>query len=317
VARSCGVNAWRGFTLVELLVVIGIIALLIAILLPALNKARLNAQQVKCASNLHQIGLANIMYAQDTGFYPGDITVTPAGQTVGIWAPLLRRYMANSTGAFWCPSQSDDMQWKPTVGNIAVAPYATATQEGDGYRAAEVMLCTTGSLPPGIGYADFSYGWNDWGVSGANGGVPFLYDIAAEPGTGIGWGLGGDIDMSPPRVNGGRVKNGHIAQWSEFIVAMDRARVIINGQVGQSYPYRYNVDPTTRAENPGNIHRNGANVLFGDGHVQWFLQEDLCNVASSLRPTAAPNYHPSSTAWLHMNMMWNRDHLVHAAAGFQ
>ncbi len=60
-----------GFTLVELLVVIGIISVLVAMLLPALNKAREAAQKTACASNLRQVGQALHMYANDNhGWIP-------------------------------------------------------------------------------------------------------------------------------------------------------------------------------------------------------------------------------------------------------
>ena len=69
----------RAFTLVELLVVIGIIALLVSILLPALNKAKESSRQVKCLSNLKQLGNATMQYVNDNkGVLPAAAGGSPA-----------------------------------------------------------------------------------------------------------------------------------------------------------------------------------------------------------------------------------------------
>jgi prepilin-type N-terminal cleavage/methylation domain-containing protein/prepilin-type processing-associated H-X9-DG protein len=88
----------RGFTLVELLVVIGIIALLISILMPALAAARAQANQLKCASNLKTIGQATHLYSQDfKGKVPRNYEYTPQYEMGHVlWAEALARYINRS-----------------------------------------------------------------------------------------------------------------------------------------------------------------------------------------------------------------------------
>ena len=83
-----------GFTLVELLVVIGIIALLISILLPSLGKARQTAKASVCLSNLRQVGLAYQMYAQDNkGYLPFIKNPTWNDPNNVYWFRALTKYM--------------------------------------------------------------------------------------------------------------------------------------------------------------------------------------------------------------------------------
>ena len=139
----------NGFTLIELLVVIAIIAILAAMLLPALSQAKEKAKGIYCIGNLKQIELAMILYKSDNQDYFA-VGFDPKA-TMWVWPSLLRRYTSPNgldTKVFACPSAPQKDQWITTLGSGLPAQY--------GYQQDEFRLLCTGKY-------HMSYGHNCWG----------------------------------------------------------------------------------------------------------------------------------------------------------
>ena len=163
-----------GFTLVELLVVIGIIALLLGILLPSLNKARERSKSAKCLSNIHQLLLAYQMYLADNHQVSLPYTnVSYSGyadpSTIN-WQEELRPYYARAfhSGNIY-EDTSRNVRLCPDASDLAVPPGSAAYTAGAGgfgtaFTAYDYPLNATPSptLPMDTRMVFGSYAFNGW-----------------------------------------------------------------------------------------------------------------------------------------------------------
>jgi type II secretory pathway pseudopilin PulG len=216
--------------LIELLVVIAIIAILAALLLPALSRAKASAKRAYCQNNLRQLGIALTLYADDHHRYPDCLRLFKSSH-VSLWNVRLLPYMAGDVEVFNCPSFPDYFAWTkaPSSGGHLFP------ENIEGNRPFCYAINARGTT------ADASGLW-DMGVAGAVAAGRKPESVRA-PSNMIAIGDGTSHtsnNPAPPYKVGG---------WGVF-----------------STPYWPSGD---RAWIVGSVHNRGGSMVFVDAHLEW------------------------------------------------
>jgi len=240
----------RGFTLVELLVIVSIIALLLSILAPSFRGALIMTRHTICQSNLGKIGQGMLGYVGEYRHYPGHASSLRHDFPYAVWPTRIRRYTGHSNDIFMCAEREGAFQWQRVSGS---------GNDYAGQADAEEWFYEVGEKMLNVHTTPFSYAYNDWGN--------FRYGPQNRQ-----RGLGGDIRSMVA-----------VDELHMSLVANPGALCAI-GDGQQTGSWDFNLDPGDPWEAPAAVHRDGANIAMADGHVEWALRDYWTNVSDPNDP---------------------------------